>query len=101
MLAAGWSKISNKFHCSSPKEKGQAYSLNGLKVGVCPGVRLEEWLRWFAHPFVVLRAGHLRSTLFLLLDLQKWQFWWGFFFFCLFVSFGAEFAPGAQAHSYF
>ena len=25
----------------------------------------------------------------------------GIFFFCLFVSFGAEFAPGAQAHSYF
>lgn len=43
--------------------------------------------------FVVLSAGHMRSTLFLL---QKWQFWWGFFFFFLFglfVSFCAEFAP--------
>lgn len=28
------------------------------------GVRLEEWLRWFAHPFVVLSAGCMHSTVF-------------------------------------
>lgn len=43
--------------------------------------------------------AHTNSTLFLL---QKWQFWWGFFsFLVFFVSFCAEFALGAQAHSYF
>ena len=26
---------------------------------MCPGVELEGWLRWFAHPFVVLSAGGL------------------------------------------
>ena len=26
---------------------------------MCPGVELEGWLRWFAHPCVVLSAGGL------------------------------------------
>ena len=65
-----------------PQGEGGAYSLYGLNVGVCPaeGVRLEEGLRRFAHPFVVLSARHMCGTLFLLLALQKWQFWWVFFF---------------------
>ena len=32
-------------------EAEQACSLYGVRVGVCPGVGLEGWLRWFAHPF--------------------------------------------------
>ena len=59
-------------------------------VGMCPGVRLQGWLRWFAHPFVVLSAGGF--TLLLLLTLQKSGSWVVFFFFG-FVSFGPEFAP--------
>ena len=51
----------------------RAGSLYGVRVGVCPGVRLAGWLRWSAHPFVVLCAGGMRSALLLLLALQKWQ----------------------------
>ena len=29
---------------------GQAASLYGVRVGVCPGVRPEGWVRCFAHP---------------------------------------------------
>ena len=33
--------------------------------GVCPGLVLEVWLRWFAHPFVVLSAGgHVQYPVF-------------------------------------
>ena len=44
---------------------------------VCPGVRLEGYLKWFAHPLVMLSAGDvcstllLPNTLFLLPALQK------------------------------
>ena len=29
---------------------GQAGSLYGMRVGVCPGMRTEGWFRWFVHP---------------------------------------------------
>ena len=31
--------------------RGAAGCLCGVKVGICPEVRPEGWLRWFAHPF--------------------------------------------------
>ena len=62
---------------------------------MCPGV--EEWLRCFVYPEVVVCAGGLHSTLFLVQDLQKWQFG----FFGLFVSFCPEFAPATPVGSYF
>ena len=40
-------------------------SLYGVRVGVCPRVRLEEWLRWFGIPLVVLSARGMCSTLLL------------------------------------
>ena len=73
---------------SLPGARG-AHSIYGVKVGVCPGVGPEGWLRWFAHPFVVLSAGgHAQypafatNTQFLLPALQKWQL--GFLSFCIF-----------------
>ena len=44
----GW-RTSNMFPCLLP-EGGQACSLYGPRVGVCPEVSPEGWLRWFAHP---------------------------------------------------
>ena len=43
------------------------------------GVGLERWLRWSAHPLVVLCAGIGHSTLLLLLEPQKWQLLRGLF----------------------
>ena len=59
-------------------EGGGACSLHGVRVGVCPGVGWEGWLRCFAHPLggVVCR-GHAQypafavETLLLLQALQK------------------------------
>ena len=84
-------KTSNKFPCSLPKVEG-AGSLYGVRVGVCPGVGPEGWLRCFAHRFAgIERWGHVQypafapDTLFLLPALQKWQlgFFWSFCIFCL------------------
>ena len=44
-----------------------------MRVGAGPGVGLERWPGWSAHPFVALCAGGMRSTLLLLPALQKWQ----------------------------
>ena len=52
---------------------GGVCSLHGVRVRVCPQVESEGWLRWFAHPQVVVCAGCMQSTLLLLLALQKWQ----------------------------
>ena len=61
-------------------ERGWAGSLYGVRVEVCPGVRLEGWLRWSAHPFggVVCREhaqypAFAPDTLLFLPVLQKWQ----------------------------
>ena len=42
-----------------------AGTLYGVRVGVCPGVGSEAWLRWFAHPLGggVCR-GHARYAAF-------------------------------------
>ena len=67
-------------------EVGQLHSLQGLRVGVCPGVRLEERLRLLAQPFGgILCRGHVQypalapDTLFLLQALQKGQLVFLFF----------------------
>ena len=65
-----------------------------LLWGVVRG-QTRGWLRWFAHLFVMLSAGGMRSTLlllqtprFLLLALQKWQLG-----FLVSVSFGSRICP--------
>ena len=57
-----------------------ACSLHGVRVGVCPGVGPEGWLKCFAHPLgAVVCRGHAQypafapDTLILLQALQKWQ----------------------------
>ena len=40
--------------------------LCGKRVGVSSGIRLEEWLRWFAHPSGGLNTGVMLNTLILL-----------------------------------
>ena len=80
---------SNRFpSLLAPREWGRAGSLYGVRVGVCPGVRLAGWLRWSAHPFggVVCRGraqypAFAPNPLLLLLALQKWQLGFlGFFY---------------------
>ena len=44
------------FPCLLP-ERRVGSSLDGVRVEVCPGVRLERWFRWFPHTFVELSAG--------------------------------------------
>ena len=41
--AFGRARTSKRFPCSRPK-RGQAGSLHGVRVGVCPGFRWEGWL---------------------------------------------------------
>jgi len=49
---SGCSRGSNNKQVPSllAEESRGAGSLYGVKAGVCPGVRQEEWLRCFAHP---------------------------------------------------
>ena len=49
-----------------PPEAGWAGSFYGVRLGVCPGVRQEGWLRRFAHPLVVVCAGGTCSARLLL-----------------------------------
>ena len=42
----------NRFLCLLPKLGSASSSLYRVRVGMCPGIRLEGWLRWFAHPSV-------------------------------------------------
>ena len=46
-----------RFPCLCALPVGGDLSLYGGRVEVRPGVRLEAWVRCFAHPSVVLRAG--------------------------------------------
>ena len=64
----------------APRSGGEG-SLYGVRVGVGPGVGQEWWLKWAAHPLVVLSARGLRRTLLLLPAPQKWQL--GFWSFCI------------------
>ena len=48
--AAGSRKTSNRCPCLLPKV-GRAGSFHGVRIGAGPGVRLEVWLKWSAHPF--------------------------------------------------
>ena len=70
------------FVCSLSKEE-QACSLYAVRVRLYPGIGLEGWLGYFAHPLgTVVCRGHAQypafssSTFFfffLLQTLQKWQ----------------------------
>ena len=42
--------MNNRFPCS-PRWEVRAGFLYGVRVGMCPGLRLEGWLRCFAHPY--------------------------------------------------
>ena len=74
-----WEQTTGSLACSLP-EPGRAGSFYGVRVGVCPGVGPEGWLRCFAHPLGggVCR-GHAQYPAFapdplhLLQALQKWQ----------------------------
>ena len=48
-----------------PKGGSQAAPLYGLRVVECPGVELEGWLRWLAHPSGVgVCRGHVQVPAF-------------------------------------
>ena len=57
----------NMFLCLLPTRGSASISLYGARVGVCPGVRLEGWLGWPAHPSVGGACRGHHSTLLLLL----------------------------------
>lgn len=76
---------------------GQAGSLYGARVGVGPGVRPEDGLVGLPAPLVVVCAGDMHRTLFLLPAFQQWQL--GVLAF--FVSFCPKFIPMMHACSYF
>ena len=98
MLASGGSK-NKKQVALLTSQGGRAHSLHGMRGRVCPGVLLEGWLRWFAHPFVVFSTGGL-----LLPDTQVFaprSSEMAVYVFLVFVSFGPEFAPTAHARGYF
>ena len=67
--------------CSLPKA-GQACSLYEVRVGVCPGIMPEGWLRCFTHPLGGVVCRRLVQYPVLLQPLQKWQL--GFFGLCIF-----------------
>ena len=63
-----------------------AYSLFGFKVEMCPGVRPERWLRWFAHPLGDVYRGHPLYPAFVPCS-SKVAVGFFFFFFLVSVSF--------------
>ena len=80
-----------------------ACSLCRVWVGVCPGVRLEWWLMWFAQRSGGIECRGMLSTL--LLFPRPWFYSWllrssnrGFLVFCIFCP---EFALTVHACSYF
>ena len=82
----------------APQAGAQAGSLYGVRVGMCPGVRPEGWLRCFAHPLG--GAGCRGACTVPCFSSQLFRSGsWGFF--GLFVSFCPEFAPTAHARNYF
>ena len=93
-----WKKVTNYLACS-PRVGGQPCPLYGVRVGVYPVAWLKGSLRWFAHPFGgVGWRGHVQSLLLLPIPIFcSWLFRKGSWVFCLFVSFGPEFA---QLHMY-
>ena len=82
------------FFCSLSRD--WAFSLRGVRVGVCQGLGLEGWLRWFAYPLggVVCR-GHVQYPAF---ALNSRSFSWVFWSLCIFCP---EFALTAHACNYF
>ena len=82
-----------RFPCLCALPVGGDLSLYGGRVEVRPGVRLEAWVRCFAHPSVVLRAGvHAQCIAFApntvlcsqLFRNGNW-FCWVFFFWSLYL----------------
>ena len=58
LLQQGGAKTSNKFPCLLAPKGMVSLFPNGVKVGVCPGVRQERWLKWFCLPL----RWHLINT---------------------------------------
>ena len=97
--AAGgdWEEIAGSLACLLPEDGGKACSLYGMRVGVCSRVRLEGWLRWFAHPLAgVLCRGHAQYPAFAPGSSKvAVGFFWSFSMFC------PEFTLTVHTHSYF
>ena len=79
LLQQGEARTNNRFSCLlTPQGVRWAVSLNRVRVGVCPGLRLEGCLGVLPTPVAVLCERSMFSTLLLLLTLfllqalQKW-----------------------------
>ena len=79
-----WEQVTVSIACSL--RWGWAGSLYGVRLGVGPGVRLEGWLRWFAHPLGGAECRGMRSALLLLLTAHfcSWLFRSGSWVFLVF-----------------
>ena len=62
LAAARGAKTNNKFPCLLAPNGMVSLFLNGVKVGVCPGVRQERWLKWFCSAL----RWHLINTFYFL-----------------------------------
>ena len=64
----GQARKSSSFPCLLvPNWRLRAGSLYGMRIGVCPGVGPEGWLKWSAHPSSCSQPPAFVSAL------QKWQ----------------------------
>ena len=90
----------NRFPCLlSPQGMlGMSWFLIGVRIMACPGVRLEGWLRWFAHTLggVVGEGGRQAVPCFC-----SWLFQSGSWVFLSLCIFCPEFVPTVHARSYF
>ena len=90
-------RANNTFPCWLAPGDGQACSLHGVRIGVCPGVRLGRWLSCFAHPLGgVACRGHAQYTVFCsqLLKNSDWVF-------SLLVSLGFRICPSCTCMQLF
>lgn len=90
-------RANNTFPCWLAPGDGQACSLHGVRIGVCPGVRLGRWLSCFAHPLGgVACRGHAQYTAFCsqLLKNSDWVF-------SLLVSLGFRICPSCTCMQLF
>ena len=102
LVQQGSAKASNSFPWWLNPEGWWTCSFYSVKVGICPGVGPQGWLRCFAHPFGMLCAGSMhiffcfRIPAFAPCSLEMAvEIFWSFCVFC------QKFALTAIAHSYF
>ena len=96
LLQQGAARTNNRFSCL-PAEGGQSCFLYGVRVGVCPGVGPDGWLRWSAHPFGgVVCKGHAQCPAFAPGSSRAAVGLFG-----LFVSFGSRICPSCACTQLF